>query len=40
MPALRTTIIDNRDDNTLLGSIQQMGADGEELFIATAFFLP
>ena len=33
-----TTIIDNRDDNTLLAGIQRMGAGGNELWIATAFF--
>ena len=31
-----TTIIDNRDDNTLLAGIQRMGAGGNELWIATA----
>ena len=33
-----STIIDNRDGNTLLAALERMGANGQELWIASAFF--
>ncbi len=33
-----STIIDNRDGNTLLAALEQMGAGGKEIWIASAFF--
>lgn len=38
MPFSGTSIVDNRDDNTLLAALQGMGEGGRELWIATAFF--
>ncbi len=38
MAAAISTIVDNRDDNTLLAALANMGAGGRELWVATAFF--
>ena len=38
MTAINTTIIDNRDGNTLLTALQRMGAGGRDLTVASAFF--
>ena len=33
-----STIIDNREGNTLCAALERMGAGGKELWIASAFF--
>jgi len=33
-----SSIIDNRDGNTLCAALERMGAGGKELWIASAFF--
>jgi len=38
LSTISTTIIDNRDGNTLLTALERMGAGGRELSIASAFF--
>ena len=38
MPDTASTIIDNREGNTLLAALQTMGDGGREIAIATAFF--
>jgi len=38
MTVATSTIIDNRDGNTLCAALERMGAGGQELWIASAFF--
>ena len=38
MTVATSTIIDNRDGNTLCAALECMGASGKELWIASAFF--
>ncbi len=37
---MSTSIIDNRNDNTLLASLKSMAHSGQEISIATIFFSP